>query len=586
MKTAEYWSKRMEALNEAQLTKGDQYAADMAAEYDKALARIKRDTEAWYARLAKNNEVSLAEARKLLTANELKEFRWTVQDYIKAGRENAIDQRWMKELENASAKVHISKLESIQTKLQQEVELLAAKHQKGTADTLGGIYKDNYYKSVFELQKGSGVGTSFAKLDDRQIDKVLSKPWTPDGRNFSSRIWSDRTKLISELQTTLTQNLINGSASDKVIADFADRMGVSKASAKRLIVTEAAYFAGQSRADAYREMNVERYKYVATLDSRTSTICRGMDGRVFLLSEAEPGVNYPPLHGHCRSTTIPYYDDSDTGERAARGADGKTYYVPSDMTYKDWAEKHAPPDAEKPPKISLPQAVDPAGVKVVEPPPQAVPLPIPPLIGRLEEPQGFNRRFNPKASYHVDLPAIPEGVAERLSDVNRAIARQGSREGKEILVALGAKGKELARVTGEANKVRFTQELHDSLLAAAARSVILTHNHPRGTRVNVKDAINLAVYPSLQSIVAVGHDGGVSFISANTASGDLVALNSILRRIFETIEEQLRNNKKYVTMSKTAQEEFFDYLVLQQLAKEMGWVYGEDFSAAKADPRL
>ncbi|MDF2722112.1 MAG: hypothetical protein K0Q59_1787 [Paenibacillus sp.] len=358
MKTAEYWAKRMEALNEAQLAKGEQYAEATSVEYDKALVRIKRDTEAWYARLAKNNEVSLAEARRLLSANELKEFRWTVQDYIKAGRENAVDQRWMKQLENASAKVHISKLEAIQTQIQQEVELLAAKRQKGATDTLGGINKDNYYKSVYELQKGTGVGTSFAKLDQAQIDKVLSKPWTPDGRNFSSRIWADRTKLIAELQTTLTQSLINGSASDKVIADFADRMGVSKSNAKRLILTEAAYFAGQSRADAYRETNVERYKYIATLDSRTSTPCRHMDGKVFLLSEAEPGVNYPPLHGHCRSTTIPYFEDTAPGERAARDEDGETYYVPSDMTYKEWAAKHAPSDATKPPDADPPKPIE------------------------------------------------------------------------------------------------------------------------------------------------------------------------------------------------------------------------------------
>ena len=30
------------------------------------------------------------------------------------------------------------------------------------------------------------------------------------------------------------------------------------------------------------------------------------------------------------------FEDEDYGERAARGADGKTYYVPADMTYKDW----------------------------------------------------------------------------------------------------------------------------------------------------------------------------------------------------------------------------------------------------------
>lgn len=578
MKPEDYWARRMEDLNEAELRKGEAYIKVQNAEYDKAMVRIKKETEAWYARLAKNNgEISMAEARKLLTDNELKEFHWTVDDYIKAGRENAIDQRWMKELENASAKVHITRLEELQTKLQQEVELLTARRAKGSSEVLGDIYKDGYYKGIFEVQRGVGEGVPFARLDARQIDKVLSKPWAPDGRNFSARIWGDRDKLLSELQTVLTQDLIRGEPSDKMITDFAERMGVSKRAAERLILTEAAYFSGQSRIDGYKSQGVTAYKFVATLDKRTSEQCRDMDGEVIQLSEAKPGVNYPPLHAYCRSTTIPVYEDegkADPGERAARKSDGTTYSVPGNMSYKEWAAKHAPPDATMVTKeVPPPQSVEPPKVTTVQ-------------LGEVEELRSFNRKYNPKASYHIDLPDVSEDITEKLTVVNREIARQGSKEGKEILVTLNEKGEEVSRVVGEANKVRFTPELHESLLAAAARSIILTHNHPRGTRINVKDAINLASYPSLKSVVAVGHDGGVSFVSANTSSGDVVALHSILKKSFEAVDEQLQKDKKYAKMSKTAREEYFDYLVLMRLVQEMGWVYGEDFSAAKGDPRI
>lgn len=366
MKPEEYWAKRMEALNEAMLAKGEEYIRKQNEEYEKALARIREKTERWYARLAKNNDISLAEARKLLERNELKEFHWTVEEYIQRGRENAVDQRWMKELENASAKVHITRLQELETHLRNEIEQLTAKRIKGTTDTLGSIYKDSYYKSIYELQKGTGVGSSFAILDDRQIDKVLAKPWAPDGSNFSARIWKDRDKLVNELQTILTQDLIRGEPAEKVIADFAERMNVSKHAAARLIRTEAAYFSGQSRLDAYREMGVERYKIVATLDKRTSDICRNMDGKVIPINEAKAGVNYPPLHVFCRSTTIPYYDDTEPGERAARDEDGKTYMVPGDMTYKEWAEKHGV--GGKPKDISQPDPKATEPPKPVEPP--------------------------------------------------------------------------------------------------------------------------------------------------------------------------------------------------------------------------
>lgn len=486
MKTEAYWAKRMEQLNEAQLAKGERYAAEMEAEYRKALARIKRDTEAWYARLAKNNDVSLAEARKLLSANELQEFKWTVQDYIKAGRENAVDQRWMKQLENASAKVHISKLEALQTQIQQEVELLAAKRQKGAADTLGGIYKDNYYKSAFELQKGTGDGKVMPKLDDAQIDKVLSKPWTPDGRNFSSRIWADRTKLIAELQTTLTQSLINGSTSDKVIADFAARMGVSESNAKRLILTEAAYFAGQSRLDAYREMEVERYKYVATLDSRTSSVCRGMDGKVFLLSEAQPGVNYPPLHAHCRSTTIPYYEDAAPGERAARDEEGKTHHVPGDMTYKEWADRYAP-DATKMPEVHSIEPKEPPKVRTTD-------------LGSGREGTGGGSgpyapepekwydetgKTAPKLLSPKDLPLdeLEPEKPRKLGDVdpddNKAITKYLS-DAEQVIRSMPDEHAIVVTAQGEAYHVRGATAAVDPAVVGKKKlkGATVTHNHP------------------------------------------------------------------------------------------------------------
>jgi SPP1 gp7 family putative phage head morphogenesis protein len=356
----------MDDLNEAMLAKGEAYILKQNEEYERALAQIRLRTAGWYARLAANNNISLAEARKLLNKNELREFKWTVDDYIKAGRENAVDQRWMKELENASAKVHITRLQELETHLRNEVEQLTAKRLKGATDTLSDVYKDSYYRSAFELQKGAGVGTSLAMLDDRQIDKVLAKPWAPDGSNFSARIWGDRTKLINELQTSLTQSLIRGESLDQVISSFADRMGVSQQAAARLIRTESAYFSGQSRLDAYRETGVEEYKYVAILDKRTSEICQEMDGRVFRLSEAKAGVNYPPLHVYCRSTTIPHYGDAEAGERTARRADGKTYMVPDDMSYPEWKSKHARGDKADPP-TPVPAAITP------EPPKATVP---------------------------------------------------------------------------------------------------------------------------------------------------------------------------------------------------------------------
>ncbi|MDN4085958.1 minor capsid protein [Paenibacillus polymyxa] len=563
MRSEEYWSKRMDTLNEAQLGKGDAYVRKMEIEYAKANASIQKDIDVFHQRFAKNNEISLAEARQVLKAGELKEFKWTVEDYIKAGRENAVDQRWMKELENASIRVRMTRLEALQMQMRQHVEVLTGKRQAGAKELMGDIYKDGYYHSVFELHKGTGLGATFSKLDKRQIEAVLSKPWAADGSNFSARIWKDRDKLVHELQTVLTQGMIRGDTPDKMINALSDRMGVSRSAAARIIQTESAYFAGQSRMDAYKELGVEQYKFTATLDKRTSSICRHMDGEVFELSEAEVGVTYPPLHAYCRSTTIPHYDDN-VQERIAWDEDGKNQAVPGDMTYEQWEKEYVKPNTPS----------EPAESNTSEP--------------EVEEPGGsFNRKYNPKASYHVDLPNLSEPVLEKLAEVNRSLAREGHKAGKEIMVIMDqTAGKKIGRADGIINKVTFTPEIHESLIKAPPNSVILTHNHPRGTRVNVKDIRNMAIYPAISSLLAVGHDGGVSGVSSNGKSSDLLVFNNVLESTAMTALEQLQSSENYATMSETAKNEYMDYLWLRLIIKELGWTYVEDFQAAKADYRF
>lgn len=177
MKSDAYWSGRMEQLNESLLNKGVPFTKAMQKEYRKAQISIQTDVNNFYQRFADNNGiVSLSAAKQVLKAGELKEFRWTVEDYIARGKENAIDQRWMKEMENASIRVRVIRLESIQLQMKQHIEELSAKRLAGTTELLGSVYKDGYYRSIFELEKGIGIGASFAKIDKRQLEAILSAP--------------------------------------------------------------------------------------------------------------------------------------------------------------------------------------------------------------------------------------------------------------------------------------------------------------------------------------------------------------------------------------------------------------------------
>lgn len=340
VKNGDYWKERFKQLEAAQNQKGADTYAEIEQQYRKALREIEGKISVWYQRLADNNGVSMAEARKMLSKNELKEFKWDVNDYIKYGKENAIDQRWMKELENASAKFHISRLEALKLQSQQSLEVMFGNQLDSVDSAMKRIYLDGYYHTAYELQKGFQIGWDIAGLDQRKIEKVISKPWAADGKNFSERIWENRQKLISEIHNELTQDIILGRDPQKAIDAIARKMNTSKVNAGRLVMTEEAYFSSAAQKECFNDLDVEEYEIVATLDSHTSEICQNMDGKVFPMKDYEPGVTAPPFHVWCRSCTVPYFRENfgQIGARAARGEDGKTYYVPEDMTYPKWKE--------------------------------------------------------------------------------------------------------------------------------------------------------------------------------------------------------------------------------------------------------
>ncbi|GIQ67449.1 phage head morphogenesis protein [Xylanibacillus composti] len=350
MKPKSYWQKRSGQIAARQHRKADGYEYELQREYERAQRTIQRDIEAFYGRYAKNNDISYAEAQRLLSSGELKEFKMSLEEFIDKAKNNA-DGRWTKQLNNVYYRTRVSRLEALQVQINQQIEILAGSKQVGVERLLGGAYEDTYYRTMYEIQRGTGIGASFARIDDKALEKVLGTKL--DGRNWSQRIWDDRTKLRQELHTKLSQGFIRGDSVDRMSRELADRMRVSYNRARTLVQTETAFFAEQATMSSYEESGIlDQYEVLVTLDDRTCPICGPLDGKVFRLSEIDVGVNYPPFHARCRCTTVPYFEDEiDVGERIARSADGDVYYVPGDITYEQWRADYV--DSPKPPENAI-----------------------------------------------------------------------------------------------------------------------------------------------------------------------------------------------------------------------------------------
>ena len=342
MNNSRYWQKRFELLNEKLLKKADDLIPEINAAYDTAIDNISKEIESFYLKFAGDNGLSIADAKKLLTRSERKAFRMTIEDYIKIASQGNPKSDWVKILKNASTVSRIDRLEALEIQMRQQVEMLEFYKDQEITKTLSEIYEEGYYRTGYELQKGLAKWSSFERLDVAQIRKVIISPWSPDGTNFSEKIWgTDRRNLILQLNTKFTQAIIRGEAPKKVIGELAKTLNTSKANAGRLILTESAAFASAARQDGYNRLGIEQYEIVATLDEHTCTICGAAEGKPIPKSEYEVGVTAPPFHPWCRCTTVPYFDDKfTTGEqRAARAENGKTEYV-DDMTYNKWKDQY------------------------------------------------------------------------------------------------------------------------------------------------------------------------------------------------------------------------------------------------------
>jgi SPP1 gp7 family putative phage head morphogenesis protein len=342
-----YWAKRSEYLEAMLHDIGEEFDRQYARQLLRASDSVQKEIEAFYARFGKNNEILFEDARRILTGPEKAAYQMSLEEYVEKARKLPFDDRYIRELENASTVHRATRLQVLQFEMRKTADDLIAKYDAGMTRTASRIYTEGYHRTIFELNKGTGFGVAFDKLDDAKIRNIVSKPWLPDGKNFSERIWGDnRAKLVNFLENDITNGMIRGQSIDKLTRAVRDRFNVSKSDAARLIRTESAYFASVSTRDAYMNQGVREYEILATLDYKTSEICQEMDGKVFATADYRIGVTAPPFHCNCRTTTVPYFEPDeidamfDEAKRAARDENGKYYLVPADMKYSEWHDKY------------------------------------------------------------------------------------------------------------------------------------------------------------------------------------------------------------------------------------------------------
>lgn len=341
MNSKKYWEKRTAREAYEMYEDAEKVAEELKKAYSGASAYLQRQAEGLFEKFRQKYGLSDAEARRLLNSlhdstsiNELMQKLRTCEqtDDIKELR---------KHIEAAAYGARLRRMAGIQDSIDRLMKRLFGKTVKLASDWLQRLAGESYYKHMFELCKRTGFLLKFNGLSERAIMKLLKTKWL--GGDFSSRLWENTKRLAEKLKEELLVSMLTGRTDRETANVIKDEFRKGASAARRLVRTESNHVYTEARFIGTEECGIEEYIFLATLDLRTSKICRSLDGKRFKVKDRKVGTNCPPMHPWCRSTTLDYFGEEwlRNGTRFALDpVTGKRIKVPMSMTYEEWYDKY------------------------------------------------------------------------------------------------------------------------------------------------------------------------------------------------------------------------------------------------------
>lgn len=339
--TSKYWKKRTVQRTVRAEKEAEKRALEIQRIYTRAENQVVQEINTIYRTYAKGAGLDVDKLLQKLSIEETHKF-WL--DMKQKGHLDYITSNYSS---------RITRLEQIKGQLFDQISSVAQSENDVHTQAHTATINEAFNRTIFDTSRGINQNIVFGGLNPNIVNGMLNQDW--QGSNYSKRIWGNTNQLATYVQEELGSALLTGRSPQRVTRDIQEKFGVSKYVADRLIRTETNYFQNEAEAVANEQMKLDRYIFVATLDRRTSTICASTDGRIFNLKDRVTGVNYPPMHPNCRSTTRVYLGkEYEPKTRLARDENGKNVEV-ENMTYREWKKNHDVLSDVQPTKPPVPQ---------------------------------------------------------------------------------------------------------------------------------------------------------------------------------------------------------------------------------------
>lgn len=489
MKNEEYWTKRKANLIYGQMDKAERQADKFDEIYKQSKAYLDKQINKVFDKFQRDYGLSERDARQVLKNMKDQKDLNELRKVLEARPNDPNIQHLLADLDSPAYAYRMKRLERLNDDLDRMRESIYHSEKSGSDAFYSELMKDSYYKATFDLQQQTGLAYSFSDLPETEIKRLRGLKWTGEG--YSDRIWSNTGELASSVKDELLISLMTGRSVRDTSQAIAERFEVGQNKARRLVRTESAFFHNQMELLSYEDAEITKYKIVAVLDKRTSHICQEHDNKVYDTDKAVPGVNYPPFHPWCRSTTIAHDEDADYSklERRARNPKtGKVEYVPADMSYKEWYSEYV----AKPRERELSGGKFGANLDYV----------------RSDE-------FVDKLKNHPKTSNLSESIAR----VSRQILQHRNGTQYEDYYLLDAETGRVVALSNKARKIKgvvYNDQVRKAFKESSEQSLVSIHNHPSGYPPSLSDFASLQQRSKNNTVkygLTIGHDGSVYWYS-------------------------------------------------------------------------
>ena len=299
MNSQEYWKKRETEAKKHNIQDEEEYNRQIQEIYENMMDEINKEINGFYARYAKKEKITMAEAKRRADQLDIKAYERKAKKYV--ATKDFSDQA-NEEMRIYNLTMKVNRLELLKANIGLEMVSGFDEMQKYFDKKLSE-------RTIEEFRRQAGILGASVMENGKMVHAIVNASF--QNATYSERIWGYQGMLKAEIQGLLASGLIGGKNPKVLARHLEKRFGVSRSNAERLMITELARVQTEAQKQSFIRNGFEEYEYVACSKTDVCSICQALDGKHFKIEDMMPGTNAPPMHPRCHCSVAAYEDSED-----------------------------------------------------------------------------------------------------------------------------------------------------------------------------------------------------------------------------------------------------------------------------------